>query len=66
MSAVKQETVSDALKRLIPRRRPRKGQMNEDHRQRCVDYYTGTHSIQDLAGMLVDLEWQDGYEPAVE
>jgi hypothetical protein len=48
------------------RPRRRQGRMPEDHRQRCIDYYVTTHSIQDLAGMLVDLEWHEGCEPPVE
>ncbi len=51
---------------LFKRPRRRNGSMPEDHRQACVDYYVATHTIQDLAGMLVDLEWREGCEPAVD
>ena len=48
----------------MSRPRRRTGRMHEDHRQACIDYYVATHSVQDLAAALVDLEWREGHEPS--
>jgi hypothetical protein len=49
----------------FPRPRRREKRMSKEHRQKCVDHYVVTHSIQELAGMLVDLEWREGHEPVI-
>lgn len=50
----------------LPRPRRRNGEMPEDLRQRSIDYYCATHAVQDLAAMLVDLEWREGCEPPID
>jgi hypothetical protein len=50
----------------LSRPKRRNEPIDENRRQRCIDYYVATHTIQDLAGMLVDLEWREGCELAEE
>jgi hypothetical protein len=58
------------IKIKMPRPNPRPdrriGRMPEEHRQACIDYYVATHTSQDIARMLVDLEWREGCEPPIE